>query len=96
MKNEPTLPHPTLTPEDVAAAILVAAVTPPRDKQVGLRATVPAATSTFAPGLEDKRAGSDADRPSLDEAPRHPEGALYQPSETCGAAGQVHGEGQAE
>ena len=45
------------------------------------------------PGLGDKVAAKQVDRQHYDEPPRHPEGALRQPSEETGVAGQRHGTG---
>jgi len=44
-------------------------------------------TAKLAPSLGDKLSARQADRQQHEEAPRHPEGTLYQP----GYSGQVHG-----
>jgi len=93
MLNEPKLPTPQIDPEDVAKVILEAAVTPMRDKKVGALAVVNTAVAKVAPRLGDKMSAKYADRQHYDEPPRHPEGALYQPSEATGVAGRTHGTG---
>jgi short-subunit dehydrogenase len=93
MQNEPKLPTPQIDPEDVAKVILDAAVTPTRDRKVGALAVVNTAVAKVAPRLGDKMSAKVADRQHYDEPPRHPEGALYQPSEATGVAGRTHGTG---
>jgi short-subunit dehydrogenase len=92
MDREPKLPTPLDDPEDVAKAILHAAVKPTRNKKVGGMSKVNTATAKLAPKLGDKMSAKQADRQQRDEAPRHPEGTLDQSSELVGTAGQVHGE----
>jgi len=90
MDKEPKLPDPQDKPEDVAEAILDAAVTPTRSKKVGALSKVNTFVAKVAPGLGDKMAAKQADRQQYDERPRDPDGSLYKPSET---GGQVHGSG---
>ena len=91
--QEPKLPTPMIDPQQVADAILEAAVTPTRSKKVGAMAVVNTAMAKLLPGLGDKVAAKQVDRQHYDEPPRHPEGALRQPSEETGVAGQRHGTG---
>lgn len=91
MDREPKLPTPQIDPEDVAKAILKAAVEGGRDVKVGTMARLNTMTSKLAPSLGDKLSAQQADRQQYDEPPRHPEGTLYTP----GQGGQVHGEGGA-
>jgi len=93
MPNEPKLPRPQIDPEDVAKAILEAAETPTRDKKVGAMAVLNTTVAKVAPRLGDKLSATYVDRQQYDEPPRHPEGALYQPSEATGVAGRTHGTG---
>jgi NAD(P)-dependent dehydrogenase (short-subunit alcohol dehydrogenase family) len=90
MDKEPKLPDPQDKPEDVAEAILDAAVTPTRSKKVGALSKVNTFVAKVAPGLGDKIAAKQVDRQQYDERPRDPDGSLYKPSET---GGQVHGSG---
>lgn len=92
MDREPKLPTPQLDPNDVAEAILDAAVDPTRDTKVGLMAKLNTAVSKFAPGLADTMATSYVNRQQYDEPPRNPEGTLYEPGET----GRVYGSGGRE
>ena len=87
MDREPKLPTPQIDPEDVAKAILKAAVDGGRDVKVGTVARLNTMTAKLAPSLGDKLSARQADRQQHEEAPRHPEGTLYQP----GYSGQVHG-----
>jgi NADP-dependent 3-hydroxy acid dehydrogenase YdfG len=92
-KQEPKLPDPMIDPQEVADAILDAAETPTRARKVGTMAVVNTTMAKFLPGLGDVMAAKQADRQHYDEPPRHPEGALDQPSEATGVAGQTHGTG---
>ena len=96
MDKEPKLPTPMDDPEDVAEAILDAAVTPTRTKKVGAMSKVNTTTAKLAPKLGDKVSAKQADRQQYEERPRKPEGSLQQASELVGAAGQVHGSGGRE
>ena len=91
--KEAKLPEPQDDPQDVADAILEAAVKPTRYKRVGATAVINTVTSKFAPGLADKMAAKQVDAQHYDERPRNPDGALNQPSEATGVAGQTHGTG---
>lgn len=92
--QEASLPTPRIDPEQVAEAILAAAVKHTRDVKVGAMAKLNTATSKYAPGLADKMAAKQADRQHYEEPPRDPRGALNRPGEaTRGGAGRIHGSG---
>jgi len=93
MEQEPKLPTPLDDPEDVAKAILDAAVSPTRSKKVGLMSKVNTATAKVAPKLGDKVSAKQANRQQYAEPPRHPEGTLEEPGELAGGAGRVRGSG---
>jgi short-subunit dehydrogenase len=96
MEREPKLPTPLDDPEDVAKAILDAAVTPTRSKKVGLMSKVNTFTAKVAPSLGDKMSAKQADRQQYDEPARYPEGTLEESSELAGSAGRVRGSGGTE
>jgi short-subunit dehydrogenase len=96
MANEPKLPTPQIDPEDVAKAILDAAVSPTRDKKVGTMSVVNTTIAKLAPGLGEKISAKQAGRQQYKEEPRHPEGALFQPSEATEVVGVTHGTGGRE
>jgi NAD(P)-dependent dehydrogenase (short-subunit alcohol dehydrogenase family) len=93
MDKEPKLPTPLDDPEDVAEAILKAAVKPTRSKKVGALSKINTATAKLAPGLGEKMSAMQAHRQQYDEAPRDEEGTLYRSSEATGVAGQTRGTG---
>jgi NAD(P)-dependent dehydrogenase (short-subunit alcohol dehydrogenase family) len=93
MDQEPKLPTPLDDPEDVAEAILKAAVKPTRSKKVGALSKINTATAKLAPGLGEKMSAMQAHRQQYDEAPRDEEGTLYRSSEATGVAGQTRGTG---
>ncbi len=87
--KEPKLPPPVYAPEEVARAILHAAAHPRRDIYVGGSAKLMSTLRSHAPRAADLV----GERVLLDqefraEAPRNPEGALYQ----AGDDGNVHGD----
>lgn len=92
MMEEPKLPTPRIDPQQVADAILKAAVKPERDVKVGAGAVLDTALSKLAPGLADTMAAKQADRQQYHEPPRDPEGTLYK----AGESGQIHGSGGVE
>jgi short-subunit dehydrogenase len=94
--KEAKLPTPQIEPQQVADAILEAAVTPTRSKKVGVMAAVNTTMAKVLPSLGDKMAAMQADRQHYDEPPRNPEGALYRPSQETQVAGQMHGIGGRE
>lgn len=91
--KEPKLPDPQDDPKHVAEAILAAAETPTREKKVSTSASLHVMLSKFAGGVVDLLAGKQASKMHYDEAPRNPQGALNQPSEATGVAGQARGTG---
>jgi short-subunit dehydrogenase len=91
--QEATLPTPTIDPEQVADAILAAAVKPTRSKRVGMKATLNTTMATLAPSIADRMAARELPNLHCDERPRHPLGALYDASEITGVVGQTHGAG---
>ena len=96
MGQEPKLPTPMIEPQQVADAILDAAVNPQRHVKVGMMAKVNTFVAKTVPALGDKMAGKQVDRQQYDERPRNPDGALHEPSETTGVVGQTHGTGGRE
>ena len=80
-------------PQDVADAILEAAVKPTRWKKVGGQAVLNAVTAKLAPSIADKMTAKMADSQHYDERPRNPDGTLHKPSEATGVAGQRRGTG---
>ena len=93
MDQEPKLPDPLDNPEDVAKAILKAAVKPMRSKKVGALSKINTATAKLMPSLGDKMSAKQADRQQYDEPPREPAGTLDRSGEEAGVAGQIHGTG---
>ncbi len=91
--QEPKLPDPMIEPDQVAEAILAAAQTPTREKKVGAMSVLETAMAKFHPGAADKMAAGRVGDLNYQEPPRHPEGALAQPSEATGVAGHTHGPG---
>jgi len=94
--KEPKLPDPMIDPQQVADAILKAAVKPTREERVGANAVINTVASKVAPSLVDKMAAKQMDRQHYDERPRNPDGALHQPSEATGVVGQTKGTGGVE
>ena len=72
--QEPKLPSPMLDPQQVADAILDAAVSPTREKRVGLMAKVNTTLATMLPSLADRMATKQKERQHYNEPPRHPKG----------------------
>lgn len=87
MELEPKLPTPMIRPEQVADAILEAAVEGGRDIKVGAMAKMNTLTSKLAPSLADRMSAKQADRQQRDTPERDPQGALYRASED----GRTHG-----
>lgn len=96
MDKEPKLPTPQVQPDDVAEAILDAAINVTRDKKVGAGAVLNTIAAKLTPGLADKISAKQADRQQYQEHPRNPEGTLYEPSEAASVVGQTHGTGGRE
>jgi short-subunit dehydrogenase len=93
---EPKLPDPMIEPAQVAAAILAAAERPTRDHRVGGGAKLSTTVASLFPSLMDRMAAKQADKQHYDEKPRHPKGALNQPSAATGVVGRTHGTGGKE
>lgn len=87
MDEEPKLPTPMIRPEDVAEAILEAAVEGGRDVKVGAMSKMNTLTARLAPSLGDRMSAMQAGRQQRDEPARDPQGALYRASED----GRTHG-----
>jgi len=94
--KEAKLPTPMIEPQQVAEAILDAAVNPTRDKRVGATAVLNTIASKFAPSIADKMSAKQVDRQHYDERPRNPDGALHRPSDTTEVVGRTHGTGGRE
>jgi short-subunit dehydrogenase len=94
--KEPKLPTPMIDPQQVADAILDAAVSPTRSKKVGATSKLNTTVAKFIPSLADKMSAKQVDRQHYDEKPRNPDGALNRPSEATGVSGQTHGTGGRE
>ena len=75
--SEPRLPPPVYPPEEVANAILHAAVHPLRDIYVGGGAKALASLKEFAPGAYDLLAPAVTGFQKRNEAPRDPAGSLH-------------------
>jgi NAD(P)-dependent dehydrogenase (short-subunit alcohol dehydrogenase family) len=88
MDRQPTLPPPIYRPEEVANAILHAAVHPQRDIFVGGGGKLFVMSKEFAPGAYDELAPAIIALQKRSEPPRDPEGALYAPRH----AGQERGD----
>ncbi len=88
MDREPTLPPPIYPPEEVANAILHAAVHPQRDIVVGGGGKLFAMGKEFAPGAYDELAPAIIALQKRSEKPRGPQGALHAPRH----AGEVRGD----
>ncbi|MFC6050794.1 SDR family oxidoreductase, partial [Methylobacterium hispanicum] len=88
MDREPTLPPPIYPPEEVANAILHAAVHPQRDIFVGGGGKMFVMGKEFAPGAYDELAPAIIALQKRAEEPRDPQGALHAPRH----AGEVRGD----
>jgi short-subunit dehydrogenase len=88
MDKEANLPTPQLDPQDVADAILEAAVKPTRDLRVGMMSKVNTFAAKNLPGVADRMAAKQVENLQRDEPPRAPDGTLYHPGES----GHVHGD----
>ena len=87
MAEQPSLPPPLYRPEEVANAILHAAVHPQRDIFVGGAAKAISAFKAVAPGLFDLLAPAITAFEHRNESPRDTAGVLHQ----RGKAGEVRG-----
>lgn len=88
--REPKLPPPVYKPEEVAKAILHAAVHPQRDIFVGGGAKALASFKEFAPGAYDFLAPVVTALQKRSEGPQDPDDALHGPAKPEGAARGTH------
>jgi hypothetical protein len=88
MDREPSLPPPIYPPEEVANAILHAAVHPQRDIFVGGAGKAFVAGKELAPGTYDYLTPAIIALQKRGSAPRNPDGALHAPV----AAGETRGD----
>ncbi len=89
LDQEPKLPPPIYQPEEVANAILHAAVHPERDIYVGGASKFMSTLGKFPPRTMDWLGEKVLAKQQIsDEPPRDPDGALYHP----GKDGEVHGD----
>ena len=80
----------------MAEAILKSATDPERFVKVGPVSKMDTLLAKFMPAMGDKMSAMQAGRQQYDEAPRNPEGALYEASAATGVVGQTHGTGGRE
>ena len=89
MEKEPNLPPPRIEPEQVADAILDAAVHPRRDVKVGLMSKANTFVAKHLPRLGDRLAAMRVRQLKRDEPPQRPrEGNLHH----AGEANRQHGD----
>jgi len=88
MDKEADLPTPMIDPQQVADAILGAAVKPERDVKVGMMAKVNTFVAKNLPSIGDRMAARQVQNLQRDEPEREPEGTLYTPGED----GRTHGD----
>ena len=81
MDHEPMLPPPVYRPEEVARAILHAAVHPERDIVVGGGGKALTSLKEFSPGTYDLLAPAIIALQKRREAPRNPDGTLHGPGQ---------------
>lgn len=89
MSQQPRLPTPLIDVDDVARAILHAAVKPVREVKVGAVAVLDTLMAKFMPGLRDAIAQLQLGRQQRNEAPRTRTGTLYE----AGESGRMRGRG---
>ena len=87
MDKEADLPSPMINPEQVADAILDAAVKPARDVKVGMMAKVNTFVSKNLPSIGDRMAAKQVQNLQRDEPAEERAGTLY----TAGNDGRTHG-----
>ena len=88
MDREPNLPKPMVDPQQVADAILQAAVKSTRYAKVGMMAKVNTFVSKNIPAVADRMSARMVDDFKRDLPPQNPDGTLYVPGES----GQTHGD----
>lgn len=87
MDKEPKLPDPMIDPQQVADAILNAAVEGGRDVRVGSMIVMNTMLSKVMPSIADKLSAEQITRQQKHSMPYNPSGALYEPRET----GRIYG-----
>jgi len=87
MDKEANLPTPMIDPQQVADAILSAAVKPTRHTKVGMMAKVNTFAANNLPGVADRMSARQVEKLQRDEPASGREGTLYTPGES----GRVHG-----
>ena len=88
--HDAKLPSPMIEPEQVAEAILDAAVTPRKDVKVGAASKLNTFLSNNLPGVAELIGGKQADRQERASNGGDHGGALHKPSEAT-EAGRAHG-----
>lgn len=88
MDKAADVPTPQVDPQDVADAILKAAVKPKRSIKVGTMARVNTVAAKNFPGVADRMTARQVENLQRDEPNRDPAGTLHTPGE----AGRVHGD----
>jgi short-subunit dehydrogenase len=88
MDKAADLPTPMIDPQDVADAILRAAVKPTRDIRVGAMSKVNTFVAKNMPAIGDRMAAKQSQNLQRDEPNTDREGTLYVPGE----GGEVHGD----
>jgi short-subunit dehydrogenase len=88
LPNKADLPGPLLDPEEVADAILSAAVKPTRITKIGMKTKINTFAANTMPGIVDKQAAKQSKKLSRAGEPEdNAEGALH----TAGGGAQTHG-----
>jgi hypothetical protein len=87
MDRAANLPSPMINPQDVADAILKAAVKPTMSIKVGVMSKVNTFAAKNLPRVAERMAAKQSASFQRDEPARDPEGTLYVPGES----GEVHG-----
>ncbi len=88
MDNAADLPTPMIQPQDVADAILKAAVKPKKSIKVGTMSKVNTFAFNNLPGMAHRMSAKQVENLQRDEPNRAPAGTLYQPGEE----GRTHGD----
>ncbi len=88
MDNAADLPTPMIQPQDVADAILKAAVKPKKSIKVGTMSKVNTFAFNNLPGMAHRMSAKQVENVQRDEPNRAPAGTLYQPGEE----GRTHGD----
>ena len=88
MDKEADLPSPMIDPQQVADAILGAAVKPTRDVKVGMMAKVNTFVAKNLPAIGERMAAKQVKNLQRDEPAEQPQGTLY----TGGEEGRTHGD----